>query len=207
MAKVFGYLVVGLRLPLILGWGLAVAAAVAFLPPLQSFGGLSGLIPAGSPAARADADATRLFGYPLEAGVAIVQREPRALPPAVVDKTARAAIAYDRSASIPGLLAVIPVPNGAAHFPQITNYARKAASPVAAARLLAGIRKTTSTIVTFLDFGAGTTAQQQVSDARAYAGRHLTHVVGVTGPVAAEYEQGLIINGDLGWVERRASPR
>ena len=40
-----------------------------------------------------------------------------------------------------------------------------------------------------------------MSDARAYAGRYLTHVVGVTGPVAAEYEQDLIITGDLGWVE------
>jgi len=195
VTKAFAFVVVGLRLPLILGWGVAVAAAVMFLPPLQSSGGLSDLIPAGSPAAHADASAARLFGYPLEAGVAIVQREPRGLPPDVIDKTARAAIAYDRSASIPGLLAVIPIPNGTAHFPQIT------ASPVAVARLLAGIRKTTSTIVTFLEFGAGTTLQQQVSDARAYAGRHLTHVVGVTGPVAAEYEQTLIINADLGWVE------
>jgi hypothetical protein len=40
-----------------------------------------------------------------------------------------------------------------------------------------------------------------VLDARAYAARYLTHVVGVTGPVAAQYEQGLIINRDLGWVE------
>jgi RND superfamily putative drug exporter len=193
--KAFAYLVVGLRLPLILGWAAAVVAAITFLPPLQSSGGLSDIIPAGSAAARADASAARLFGYPLEAGVAIVQREPRGLGPTVVDKTARAAIAYDRSASIPGLLTVIPVPNGAANLPKITT------SPVAAARVLAGIRKTTSTIVTFLGFGAGTTLQQQVSDARAYATRHLTHVVGVTGPVAAEYEQGLIINADLGRVE------
>ena len=32
-------------------------------------------------------------------------------------------------------------------------------------------------------------------------GRYLTHVVGVTGPVAAQYEQGLIIGRDIGWVE------
>ena len=40
-----------------------------------------------------------------------------------------------------------------------------------------------------------------MADARAYAARYLTQVVGVTGPVAAQYEQGQIINRDLGWVE------
>jgi RND superfamily putative drug exporter len=195
VAKAFAYLVVGLRFPLILGWAAAVVTAVLFLPPLPSSGGLPNLIPAGSPAAHADADAARLFGYPLEAGVAIVQRDPRGLPPSVVDKTARAALTYDREASIPGLLAVIPIPNSAGVSPATT------ASPIDAAGLLAGVRRSTSTIVTYLDFRADATMQQQVSDARAYAARYLTHVVGVTGPVAAEYEQGVIIGRDLGWVE------
>ena len=195
VAKAFAYLVVGLRFPLILGWAAAVVAAVLFLPPLPSSGGLPNLIPAGSPAAHADADAARLFGYPLEAGVAIVQRDPRGLPPSVVDKTARAALAYDRKATIPGLLAVIPIPNSTGVSPAIT------ASPIDAAGLLAGVRQNTSTIVTYLDFRADATMEQQVSDARAYATRYLTHVIGVTGPVAAEYEQGVIIDRDLGWVE------
>ena len=43
--------------------------------------------------------------------------------------------------------------------------------------------------------------QQQVTDAGTYAQRSLTDVVGVTGPIAAQYEQGLIINRDLDWVE------
>ena len=197
MAKAFAYLVVGLRFPLILGWAVAVAAAVLFLPPLPSSGdGLADLIPAGSAAAHADADATRLFGYPLEAGVAIVQRDPRDLPPSVVETTARAAVGYDRRPGIPGLLAVVPVPNGAGvPAPAVT------ASPVGAAGLLAGAKQHTSTIVTYLDFRPDATLDQQVSDARAYAARYLTHVVGVTGPVAAQYEQGQIINRDLGWVE------
>ena len=195
MAKAFAYLVVGLRFPIILGWAAAVAAALLFLPPLSSAGGLSDLIPAGSPAAHADADAARLFGYPLEAGIAIVQRDQQGLPPPVVDKAGRTALAYDRNASITGLLAVIPIPNGAGISPTITG------SPIAAAGLLAGVRSSTSSIVTYLEFRADATMEQQMSDARAYAGRYLTHVVGVTGPVAAQYEQGLIIGRDIGWVE------
>ena len=196
MAKAFAYLVVGLRVPLILGWAAAVVAAVLFLPALSSAGGFADLIPAGSAAAHADADATRLFGYPLEAGVAIVQRDPRGLPPAVVQTTAHEAVGYDRSPSIPGLLAVVPVPNGAGiSVPSV------APTPLGAAGLLAGAQQHTSTIVTYLDFRSDVTLGQQVADARAYAARYLTHVVGVTGPVAAQYEQGQIIDGDLPWVE------
>jgi RND superfamily putative drug exporter len=195
VARAFAHLVVGLRFPLVLGWAAAVAAAVLYLPPLSSSGGFSDLIPAGSPAVHADVSAARLFGYPLEAGVAIVQRDRHGLPPSAVDKAARAAIAYDRHATIPGLAAVVPVPNGAGVFPAIT------AAPVSAAGVLAGARGRTSTIVTFCDFAADATMEQQVFAARAYAARYLTHVAGVTGPVAAEYEQGLIIGRDLGLVE------
>jgi RND superfamily putative drug exporter len=195
VAKAYAYLVVGFRLPLILGWAAAVVAAVLFLPPLPSSGGFADLIPAGSAAAHADADAARLFGYPLEAGVAIVQREPRGLPPAVVDKAGRTAVAYDRHATIPSLLAVVPVPNGAGISPSITT------SPVNVAGLLAGVRGRTSTIVTFLDFQADATMDQQVAAARQYASRYLTHVVGITGPLAAQSAQSSIIASRLPWVE------
>jgi RND superfamily putative drug exporter len=191
VAKAFAYLIVGLRYPLLLGWAAAVAGALLYLPPLPSAAGFADLIPSGSAAAHADADATRLFGYPLEAGIAIVQRDPRGLSPSAVDKTARAALAYDQKASIPGLAAVIPVPDGATTFP----------SAATAPALLTAVRQHTSTIVTFPEFAAGTTMQQQVSDAQAYADRYLTQVAGVTGPVAAQYEQGLIIDRDLVWVE------
>ena len=198
MAKAYAYLIVGLRFPLLLGWAAAIAAAVLFLPPLPSSGGLSYLIPTGSAAAHADTDAARLFGFPLEAGMAFVQRDPRGLPPSVVDATGRAALAYDRHPSIPGLLAVIPVPNG----PLASSTGTRVPSVAAAASLLAGAQKNTSTIVTYLEFDPNAAMDQQVSDAGTYyTSRHLAHVVGVTGPVAAQYEQGLIINRDLTWVE------
>jgi RND superfamily putative drug exporter len=195
VAKAFGYLIVGLRFPIILAWAAAVIAAVLLLPPLPSSGGLADLIPPGSSAAQADATAARLFGYPLESGVAIVQRDPRGLPSAAVNKAARAARAYDGHASIPGLLAVVPLPNGAGIPAAIS------VSPASAAALLGRVSGHTSTIVTFLEFSPDATLQQQVTDAGTYAQRYLTDVVGVTGPVAAQYEQGLIINRDLEWVE------
>jgi putative drug exporter of the RND superfamily len=194
VAKAFAYLVVGLRFPLLLAWAAGVIAAVLLLPPLPSSGSLNNLIPAGSPAMQADASAARLFGYPLEAGVAIVQRAPHRLPPAVVDNTARAAVRYDRHADIPGLVAVVPVPNGAG-IPQSISL-----SPLTAAGLLDSVRGNTSTIVTYLEFSNATTLQQQVTDAGTYA-RRLTDVVGVTGAATAQYEQGQIINSDLPWVE------
>jgi putative drug exporter of the RND superfamily len=194
VAKAFAYLVVGLRFPLLLAWAAGVVIAVLLLPPLPSSGGLNNLIPAGSPALRADASAARLFGYPLEAGVAIVQRAPDGLPPAVVDKTARAAVRYDRHADIPGLVAVVPVPNGAG-IPRSISL-----SPLTAASLLGSVRGNTSTIVTYLEFSNDATLRQQVTDAGTYA-RRLTNVVGVTGAAAAQYEQGQIINNDLPWVE------
>jgi len=79
LARGYAWVVVGLRLVIIAGWAAAVAAAIVFLPPLNpATGGLSELIPPGSPAAHAESDASRLFGFPLDAAVAVVQRDPGA---------------------------------------------------------------------------------------------------------------------------------
>ena len=83
LARGYALVVVGLRLVIIAGWAAAVAAAIVFLPPLNpATDGLSELIPPGSPAAHAESDASRLFGFPLDAAVAVVQRDPRGLPTA-----------------------------------------------------------------------------------------------------------------------------
>jgi len=136
-----------------------------------------------------------LFGYPLDPGIAIVQRDSGGMSSAAVDQAAKAAENYDRHPSIPGLLAVIPIPNGAGIPAAIS------VSPATAAGLLTRVTGHTSTIVTFLEFSGDSATQRQVSDAGTYGQRYLTDVVGVTGPVAAQYEQGLIIDRDLGWVE------
>ncbi len=65
---------------------------------------MSELIPPGSPAAHAAADAGKLFGFPLDAAVAIVQRDPHGLPTATQVRAVRQALAADRQVSSPGQL-------------------------------------------------------------------------------------------------------
>jgi len=97
LARGYAAVVVSLRLLIICGWAAAVAAAIVFLPPLNlTAGGLSELIPRGSPAAHAEADASRLFGFPLDAAVAVVQRDPQGLPTAAQVRAVRQALAADR---------------------------------------------------------------------------------------------------------------
>src|SRR5579859_5351563 len=94
LARGYAAVVVSLRLLIIAGWVAAVGAAIVFLPPLNpTTGGLSELIPPGSPAAHAEADASKLFGFPLDAAVAVVQRNPHGLPTATQVRAVRQALA------------------------------------------------------------------------------------------------------------------
>jgi len=52
----FGGVVVALRYPILLAWIAAAVAATLYMPTLTASGGLGGLIPAGSPATKAEVD-------------------------------------------------------------------------------------------------------------------------------------------------------
>ena len=86
---------------------------------------------------------------------------------------------------IPGLAGAFPLPN--------------------AAGLLRGTNEQSTTVITFLYFRPGTSFGAQTAGANAYAHWFLNrpddHVVGVTGPVPAEYDQSQIIGKDILWVE------
>jgi putative drug exporter of the RND superfamily len=223
VSRAYAFVVVGLRYPILLGWIAAVVAAVMFLPPLASSGGLTNLIPAGSPAARAESDATRLFGFPLDAGVAVVQRDPRGLPSATEDAAIRAAISVDegqsaelarelsqaslglvsippdRDTGIPGLMAAVPLPSATG---LLSGKAATPASAASAAAAAAAANGRSTTLITFLYFSGGTSFAQQTAGAHTYASRFLKNdVVGVTGVIPAQAAQGSIITNDLGWVE------
>jgi RND superfamily putative drug exporter len=187
LSRTYAFAVVGLRLPIIGGWIAAVVFAVLFLPPLASSGGLPDLIPAGSAASHAEADAVQLFGFPLDPAVAVVQRDPHGMPAAVAEQSVRAAVAVDqgRVSTVPGLAGAFPLPDTAG--------------------LLPGTAEQSTTIVTFLYFRGGVSLAGQTAGAAAYARRFLSRpgddVVGVTGVVPARYAQGQIISRYLGWVE------
>ncbi len=179
--------IVAARYLILLGW-IAVAVAVTlYLPPLAASSGVGGLIPSGAPALRAEYDAARIFGLPLTAQVAVVQRDPSGFSLALQEHAARQAAAVDtgHGARISGLAAAVPVANTAGAFP--------------------GSRERSTTVITFLYFRPGTSIAAQTAGGEAfahrYAGAPADHLIGVTGPSPAQDAQGNLILSCLPWVE------
>jgi putative drug exporter of the RND superfamily len=185
------------RYVILLGWIAAAVAVTLYLPPLTAASGVGGLIPSGAPALRTEYAAARLFGLPLAAQVAVVQRDPRRFPLAVQKHAVQRAAAMDtgQAAAIPGLGAAVPVANTAGAFP--------------------GSRERSTTIITFLYFRPGTSIGEQTAGGQAYARRigrgggveasrasaPADHLVGVTGAAPAQDAQGNLILRYLPWVE------
>ncbi len=226
LARSYAFVVVSLRYLIVGGWAAAVVLAILFLPPLNasSSGGLSDLIPPGSAAAHAEGDAARLFGFPIDAAVAIVQRDPHGLPTAIRDRAIRQAIAVDRQLSgQPGQLAQLATAAAALAKAGQPDAAQALSGPVSpgppggiaglagafplpnTAGLLRGTNERSTTVITFLYFRPGTSFGAQTAGANAYVRWFLNnpadHVVGVTGPVPAEYDQSQVIGKDILWVE------
>jgi putative drug exporter of the RND superfamily len=224
LARSYAFVVISLRYLIVGGWAAAAVLAIMFLPPLSatSSGGLSDLIPPGSAAARAEADVARLFGFPIDAAVAIVQRDPHGMPAAVRDRAIRQAIAVDRrlSGQPEGQLATAAAALARAGHPDAARILSGPVSPGPpggipgltgafplpnAAGLLRGTNEQSTTVITFLAFRPGTSFGAQTAGANAYVRWFLNrpddHVAGVSGPVPAEYEQSQIIGKYIVWVE------
>ena len=226
LARGYAFVVVSLRYLIVGGWAAAAVLAILFLPPLSatSAGGLSDLIPPGSAAAHAESDAARLFGFPIDAAVAIVQRDPHGMPTATRDRAIRQALAVDRRLSgQPGQLAQLATAAAALAKAGQPDAAQALSGPVSpgppggiaglagafplpnTAGLLHGTNEQSTTVITFLYFRPGTSFGAQTAGANAYVhwflNRPADHVIGVTGPVPAEYEQSQIIGRDILWVE------
>jgi RND superfamily putative drug exporter len=224
LARSYAFVVVSLRYLVVGGWAAGVVLAIMFLPPLSatSSGGLSNLIPPGSAAARAEADVAHLFGFPIDAAVAVVQRDPHGMPAVVRDRALRQAIAVDRrlSGQSDGQLATAAAALARAGHPDAARILSGPVSPGPpggipglagafplpnAAGLLRGTNERSTTVITFLAFRPGTSFGAQTAGAHAYVRWFLNrpddHVAGVTGPVPAEYDQSQIIGKDILWVE------
>jgi RND superfamily putative drug exporter len=184
---------VALRYPIVAAWVVAVVAATVYLPQLAQSGGEASLVPAIDPAIQTEITAARMFGEPLDAPVAVVQRAPRGLTPAAQAAAVRSAVTVDSGhgsgpaigSAISGLAGALPIPNTDGLFP--------------------GSRERSTTVITFLYFQPGTSAAAQTEAGELYARRYASapadHLVGVTGVAPAIYQQGVIISQHLAWVE------
>ncbi len=185
--RVFAVVVVAARYLILLAWIAAAAAATLYLPALTASSNIGGLIPQGSPAVRAEYDATRLFGMPLTAQVAVVQRDPHRFGLEAQVRAASRAVSVDQGhvTGIAGLAGALPVANTAGAFP--------------------GSRERSTTIITFLLFRPGTSIGTQTAGGEEFARRYVRapqdHLVGVTGVAPAQDAQGALILRYLPWVE------
>jgi putative drug exporter of the RND superfamily len=160
-----------------------------YLPQLSQSGGTASLVPSSAPAVQTEVTATRIFGEPLDAQVAVVQRAARGMTSRAQADAVRDAVSVDTGQAagtpIAGLVGALPIPNTEAAFP--------------------GSRERSTTVVTFLYFRPGMSPAAQTLAGELYARRFASapaaHLVGVTGVAPAIYEQGLIISQQLAWVE------
>jgi putative drug exporter of the RND superfamily len=186
LSRAYAAAIVAARYLVVLAWIAAVAAAIRFMPALVPSSGLTSLVPPNAPALQAEATATRMFGEPLDAQVAVVQRSARGLSSSVQVSAVRDAANLDtgHAAGPPifGLVGAVPILNTDRKFP--------------------GSRERSTTIITFLYFRPGTSFGAQTAGGEQYARQYAAaHFTGVTGVVPATYEQGVIISQRLPWVE------
>ncbi len=175
--------------------GLLTWVVLGALPGVAGAGGgLSGILSTSGPAIQAQIDAVQRFGLPLLTRVAVVQRDPAGLDPAVVARAAQRAAEIDRARFTAGaaptsevlaseVLAAVPLLN----------------SPL----LLPNAAEADTTIVTYLFTDPTADLFAQNGAAYDYAGRldPRDALVGVGGAIPAQIEQGTVIGRELPLVE------
>lgn len=179
-----------LRWLVLLVVGLITWVALGVLPgAAQAGGGLSGILSTSGPAIQAQVDAVRTFGLPLLTRVAIVQRDPTGLDPAVPVRAARrAAVLATQTlangvAPGDGLLAALPLLNTPLLVPRAAEH--------------------DTTIVTYLftDPTAGLFAQNDAAYGYLDGLGPDDAYVGVAGSIPAQIAQGTVIGSRLPLVE------
>jgi RND superfamily putative drug exporter len=182
-ARAFAAVVVWLRYPIVLAWAAAAVAAALLLPSLADVSSdAGGLVKEDSTAIAAQVRSAQLFGYPLLAETALVQRDPaglsRAAQARVVDRAKRI---DDGATNDRGLLGAIPLINvGGA---------------------MSTRHEKSTTAVTYLYFDPALTFERRVAVAhdliRSDVAAAGDAAVGVTGVVPARVEQAEAILDSL----------
>jgi RND superfamily putative drug exporter len=176
-----------LRFPIV---ALLVAAAVAtvrYLPGASSLpdSGVRALLPANTPAERAEAESARLFGSSLLARTAVVQRDPGGLSPAAQRRTVRFALRLDQD-RLPRF------PRGSRALPYLNT---RGALP--------GSRESSTAAITYLGFPSSQTPEDQRKYADRYAGAlsRPGAPAFATGFVPGSVTQSIEVAHALRWVE------
>jgi putative drug exporter of the RND superfamily len=178
--RAYAWTVIRLRWPIVIGWAVAVAYAAFIMPaPVQPPDSLVSLIPAHSPAVRANQYALDHFRAPLTTEVAVVSRNPDGLTLSQKRQIASTAVILDRKARRhPGSGPVaVPVINAQGVVP--------------------GSRETGTTVITYLAFPPSIPILRQIDGANG-----LRHGTGhVTGILPAEVHEGGLVDDALPLIE------
>lgn len=185
-SRVYARVVIFLRILVVAGLGVAAWASAHYLPGIsQAQLSVRGLLPANSSAARAEADAARLFGSSLLPRISVVQRDPHGLSLARQRHIVRLAVTLDTH----GLRGF---PRGSRALPYLNT-----------AGVAPGSRERSTTAVTFLGFPGSVDGRTQRNLAYAYA--RAVSVPGATadatGFIPGTIAQSDAIDNSLKWVE------
>jgi RND superfamily putative drug exporter len=189
--RVYGGLTAYLGPVIVAGWVAACAAAVIGLPDIGTLqgSGLLQLVPSNAPSLHAEARETQLFGNSLaESQAVVVTSDPRGMSPQAALAVARHALAVDTH------------PPASAH-PSTPLFALPIVDTGNPLTLLRG--GATGTI-TYLGFPSQATAGDVDTGAHRYAASLPAPpgaLVGVTGPIPAQIEEGNAIDNALPVVE------
>lgn len=188
VSRAYAWVLSNVRFLVVPAWVAAAVAATVYLPSLaQAQGGaLGSLVPQNAPAIKAELRAFHFFKIPLEAHVAVVQRDAHGLSIDAQTRVLERALRIDersdpRFRDIPG---AIPVTNTLGLFPSS--------------------RERSTTAVTFLFFSPDEGLQTQVAAAHRFAAtihQRGDSLIGVTGAAPARLEETNRITGALPWVE------
>ena len=185
--RLYAWLVVLLRLPVV---GLWIAAAALAFVNLPSFGSSEGpvvqLIPAHAASLRTSARLLRIFKVPAGSEFAVVVRDPNGLSAQAHAAVAEQALAVDRQ-------------------PHQSGSGPSFAVPIAdTLRLLPGSRESGTTAITFLYYPPSMPAGAQMASAHHYVAQ-LAHATGrpaaLTGAIPGQFAQGVLIDHNLKLIE------
>lgn len=181
--------IVRFRLFIVIGWLIAAAGALQFLPSIDEGGrqNLRGLVPTESEAVRAEIDAFNTFGTPLLSRTQVVQRNPEGLTTYQRARVYLRAISLNRGLyeepKLKRIAGALPITNSFDIFPHGENG---------------------TTAITYLFLLPEHSPTDQVRSANAFA-REIAEdndmLVGVTGAIPGRIAQGNLIKENLSAVE------